>query len=189
VTDSELEMVLGTRATFWPGGVDPEGGLQRDAWLRVLAGLTLEECITAMEVLSRRGERFPPPVGLVAKTALDLRVDETVWAEVWAEILDHVHNAPDKVLIQGTIWPAERPWSVPLIGKLVELVGWETIGQCCDEDLRTLEAQCREKYKPLVSRAKEYEALAPLGGGSARIEAARARSGFVPLAESLRTGS
>ena len=189
MTGSELETVLATRATFWPGGVDPERGLQQDAWLRVLTGLTLEECLTALEVLSRRGERFPPPVGLMAKTALDLRVDETVWAEVWAEILEHVKNLPDLEPKLGTVWPAERPWSRPMIGKLVDLVGWETIGQCYDEDIRTLEAQCREKYKTLVERAKEDEVLAPLGGESMRLEAARARSGFVPLGESLRIGS
>jgi hypothetical protein len=188
VTESELETVLATRATLWAGAVDPERGLQQSAWLRVLTGVTLEECLTALEVLSRRGERFPPTVGLIAKSALDLRVDETVWAEVWAEILEHVRNIPDLRPKQGTVWPAERPWSVPLIGELVELVGWETIGQCHDDDIRTLEAQCREKYKTLASRAKEDEVLAPLGGGSARLEAARARSGFVPIGESLRIG-
>jgi len=188
MTEAELALLLATRATLWPASVDPEAGLQQAAWMRVLSGVTFEECLTALEVLARRGERFPPPVGLLAKTALDLRVDETVWAEVWDEILEHVKNLPDLVAKQGTVWPAERPWSKPMIGRLVELVGWATIGQCYEEDLRVLEAQCREKYRTLIERAKEDEALAPLPGSSPRLEAARVRTGFVSVGESLRLG-
>lgn len=59
MTEAELALLLATRATLWPAAVDPEAGLQQAAWLRVLSGVTFEECLTALEVLSRDGLRFP----------------------------------------------------------------------------------------------------------------------------------
>lgn len=190
MTEGEYKMAVAMMSTLWPSFKAPVPGAARNIWLQVLSDVTPEELSSTLAVMIERGQKFAPGLAEIRATVNELRRPAApLWGDVWKEILDHVHNAPDVEPIQGTQYPAERPWSAPVVGKLVEMVGWETIGRCYDEDLGVLEAQCRGKYEAMVKRELEDQVLARVPGELPRLQEARARSGFVPIGESLRIGS
>ncbi len=165
MTEAELALLLATRATLWPAAVDPEAGLQQAAWLRVLSGVTFEECLTALEVLSRDGLRFPPLAGEIAKRAIENRQDEVLIADVW----------PDVLAQHGRGRRSENAAVRALAERIVAEDTANTIGQSYEADWPTLAAQTRERAKAMLARDLRDQLYAPVGGSAPRIEAARER--------------
>ncbi|MHB8311856.1 MAG: hypothetical protein ACYDD0_00920 [Candidatus Dormibacteria bacterium] len=191
MTDSEYEVAMAMVGGLWSGFKKPPPGAVRDMWLRILGDVSTEDFSSALSVLVERGQKFAPGLSEIKATVNEMRMEAApLWSEVWAEILEHVRNAPDLKPVQGTVWPALRPWSAPVIGQLVDLVGWGTVSQCYDEDLGVLEAQCRNKYEALVKRAQEDRVLARIPGDLPRLEQARQRSeGFASVGDVIRLGN
>ena len=83
VTGAELARLLEIYRALWPGGTLPSTGVELAVWQTMLGGASREEAAKALYKLARSGERFAPPIGLIAKTVEETRYVERKMAEIF----------------------------------------------------------------------------------------------------------
>lgn len=179
---------MGLTEGIWPMFKRPTHPAVVAMWRRILGDVTLDEYSAAVSVLVELGQKYAPQLPDLKAMVNELRREAApLWAEVWHEIVEHVRNIPDREPKDGSVWPAERPWSSPVVERFVGMVGLEAVAMCTDEDVRVLEAQMRVKYEAMVKRERESAVLANAVGRSPRLEQARRETaGFVSLPESIK---
>ncbi len=83
MTGAELARVLEIYRALWPGCALPATDLELAVWQTMLGAATGEDAAKALYKLAANGERFAPPIGLIAKTVEETRYVERRMAEIF----------------------------------------------------------------------------------------------------------
>lgn len=176
---SEWLAIVAGMARLWPSHPYPPAAVE-GGW-DLVRDLEAPAVDASVKFLAATGREFPPPPGVLRATVAQLADDVPEWGEVWGEVM----GAVEKIGFYAELDPAGNlvkdevpsPWSHPLIGTFVQQIGWEDFCTVPLKELRTFEAQCRNKYEALARRRREDGATAGLPtGGLARLEATRTRA-------------
>jgi hypothetical protein len=181
----ELVELIGN---LWPGHAYPPGTVA--AGWEMVQGLDAGEVRAAVMRESATKREFPPPVGALRADVAELADDAPAWGAVWNEIMVRIVEVgyyadltEDGNLVREGVLTT---WTHPLIGGLVKMVGWKELCTAPLSELRTFEAQCRNKYEAIARRRLEDAGYAGLPtAGLKRLERG-ARGQPTRLGESLR---
>lgn len=176
MTDDQFEEFIAVYRAYWPDAA-PLGSATLVIWRQELDQVDEQALVTALKTLLHDGSHFAPALGELIRRAHDLNDDTPPWEVTWAEI-----RAAAAEHGRAGNW-REIPWSHPVIGEVVSLIGWRDL---CDSEAgdTTFAAQARRAYEGVRVRAQEGDRYATLTGLD--LPALRARDGFEPTGPNVR---
>ena len=174
MTDDQFEEFMAVYVAYWPDA-PLLGPATLGIWRQKLDQVDERALVAALETLFHDGSHFAPALGELVRRAHDLADDTPPWEVAWAEI-----RAAAAEHGRAGNW-REIPWSHPVIGEVVGLIGWRDV---CDSEVggTTFAAQARRAYEGTRARAQEGERYATIQGFD--LPNLQARGGFHPVGES-----
>ena len=176
MTDVQFDEFMAVYMAYWPEAPILGPGAMT-IWRQKLDQVDERGLVAALETLFHDGSHFAPALGELVRRAHDLADDTPPWEVAWAEI-----RAAAAEHGRAANW-REIPWSHPVIGEAVGLIGWRDL---CDSEVgdTTFAAQARRAYEGIRARAQEGDRYATIQGFD--LPNLQARGGFHLVGESAQ---
>lgn len=173
MTDIQFDDFMAMYRAYWPDA-SLLGPVVLRVWRQKLDQVDDQALVAALETLFHDGSHFAPALGELVRRAHDLADDTPDWAMAWAEIRAAVAEHG-----RAANW-REIPWSHPVIGEAVGLIGWRDL---CDSEAgdTTFAAQARRVFESTRLRTQEGERYATIT--SFDLPTLQARGGFELVGE------
>jgi hypothetical protein len=176
MTDSQFDEFMALYRAYWPDASLLGPAVLR-VWRQKLDQVDERSLVAALETLFHDGSHFAPALGELVRRAHDLADDTPDWDVAWAEIraaaAEHGHSVDWRTI----------PWSHPLVGEAVGLIGWWDI---CDSEAgdTTFAAQARRAFDSARLRAQEGQRYVTITGFD--LPTLQARGGFQLVGQSAQ---
>jgi hypothetical protein len=176
MTDVQFDDFMAVYVAYWPEA-PILGSASLGIWRQKLDQVDERALVAALETLFHDGSHFAPALGELVRRAHDLADDTPDWGMAWAEIraavVEHGHSVDWRTI----------PWSHPLLGEAVALIGWRGICQSEVGDT-TFAAQARRNFESARLRAQEGQRYAAITGFD--MPALQVQGRFQPVGKSAQ---
>jgi hypothetical protein len=161
VTRDDFSRCLGLVNLYWPHGVTSWTAEALNAWESLLIDLDAVQVAAAIQAIAGDGDRWPPPPGLIRKRTLDLIGGLPNADQAWHEVTVQIARVGScrGMLDYATNTRRGPVWSHPLVGQVVDALGWDNL--CQSETVMADRAHFLRMWDQASERQRTLEQLPP----------------------------